>query len=83
MASYHMYILYSESRDRYYIGSTGNLQDRLLKHNSGGNKSTKAGRPWKLVYTENFSTSRDAVAREQAIKRKKRRSYIEWLIDNH
>lgn len=76
----YLYILYSESRDRYYIGSTIDLEDRLERHNQGRNKSTKTGLPWVLKYTEEFEKIADARRRELALKKKKSRKYLEWLI---
>ena len=76
-----VYILYSEKRDRYYIGHTANLNDRLERHNAGRSKSTKAGIPWKLMYSEVFGTKPEAYQREMEIKRMKFRKYIERLID--
>jgi len=35
------YILYSDKSDRYYVGSTGNLEDRLKRHNTGRSTFTK------------------------------------------
>jgi len=49
---YFTYILFSEKLNRYYIGSTHNISQRLKRHNGGATKSTKAGRPWKVVYSE-------------------------------
>jgi putative endonuclease len=77
---YFVYILYSEKADRYYIGSTSDVDKRLQKHNLGGTASTRPGRPWKLVYTETLQTKTDALVREKQIKKKKSRKYIEWLI---
>ncbi|MBN3519274.1 GIY-YIG nuclease family protein, partial [Algoriphagus lutimaris] len=31
---FFVYILYSGSKDRYYIGQTENLEERLFQHNS-------------------------------------------------
>ncbi|WP_207426822.1 GIY-YIG nuclease family protein [Pedobacter sp. SYSU D00535] len=31
---YTVYVLYSAGRNKYYIGSTANLCDRLKKHNT-------------------------------------------------
>ena len=78
--SYFVYILYSESADRYYIGSTADIQQRLLKHNSGGNTSTKPFRPWKVVYTESYENRSAALKREIQIKRMKSRKFIEALV---
>ena len=80
--TFYTYILYSEKLDRYYVGSTGNLEERLTYHNSGYSKYTKKGLPWRLVYQEVFDTRSKAVRRESAIKKKKSRKYIEWLISS-
>ncbi len=77
---FYTYILFSEKTHKYYIGSTGNLSDRLLRHNSGRNKSTKIGMPWKLIYTEEFQTRSEAMLRENAIKAWKSHSRIDNLI---
>jgi putative endonuclease len=46
---YYVYILYSESIQRFYCGQTNNLQKRIFRHNSGETKSDKAGIPWVLI----------------------------------
>jgi putative endonuclease len=79
---YFTYILYSKTRDRYYIGYTSDLSKRLQKHNMGNSKSTKSGIPWEIVYFEEYETKSEAMARERAIKKKKSRKYIEWFINN-
>ena len=78
-----LYIIQSLEDSSYYIGQTDNLDDRLKRHNQGRSKATKNKRPWKLVYTEEFETRSEAMKREYEIKRKKRKSYIEWLIKNN
>lgn len=75
------YILYSDSTDHYYIGSCSDLVTRLHRHNAGWSRSTKHGVPWKLLYHEEFPTKSAAIKREYAIKRKKSRAYIEFLIN--
>jgi putative endonuclease len=75
-----VYILYSVKIDRYYVGITDDLDWRLERHNAGWGRYTKRGIPWKIVYTENYSSKSEALKREREIKRKKSRAYIEWLI---
>jgi putative endonuclease len=58
---YYTYILYSQSRDRYYIGSTTNLEQRLIRHNAGATPSTKAGRLWVTMYIEVFDSKNVAL----------------------
>ena len=76
------YILYSKSIDKYYVGHTQNLDDRLKRHNQGRSKSTKNGLPWIVVYTETFQTKSEAYQWEMLIKGQKSRLYIERLIES-
>ena len=76
------YILYSVTLDVYYVGSTGNLDDRLKRHNSGRSTFTKPGVPWKLVYQKEYETKMEANRAELYIKSQKSRRYIENLIYN-
>lgn len=75
-----VYILYSKSKDRYYIGSTIDLEARLAIHNSGRNLSTKSGLPWEIVYSEEYLEPAEARSREYKLKQMKSRKYIEELI---
>ncbi|HCW09350.1 MAG TPA: excinuclease ABC subunit C [Cytophagales bacterium] len=77
---FYVYILYSEQADRYYVGQTDNLDTRLQSHLSGISGYTSMTDDWKLVYAEEFTTRKEAIQRENEIKRKKSRKYIEWLI---
>ncbi|PIR75637.1 MAG: endonuclease [Candidatus Magasanikbacteria bacterium CG_4_9_14_0_2_um_filter_42_11] len=65
---YYVYILQSTVTDRYYVGHTQDIQNRLDRHNKKRVRSTKSGVPWKLVYTELFNTKSDAYKREMQIK---------------
>ena len=65
---YYLYILRSENRNRYYIGISENLEKRLKKHNTGSVRSTKAYKPWQLIYKEEYSTKSDARHRELRLK---------------
>jgi putative endonuclease len=66
---YYVYILYSDSIDRHYIGSTENYEKRLLNHNNGLSTFTKRGIPWKILYLETFLDRSSAVKREKEIKK--------------
>ncbi len=80
MIKWFTYILHSLKIDRYYIGSTDNLEWRLERHNLGWGRYTKKGIPWKLVYYESCQTKTEALKKENEIKRMKSRKYIEELI---
>ncbi|HLT24059.1 MAG TPA: GIY-YIG nuclease family protein, partial [Ignavibacteria bacterium] len=77
---HHLYILQSARDGTYYVGSTSNLEDRITRHNGGRSKYTKNRIPWKLVYTEEFSSKLEANHRELEIKKWKSRKMIEKLI---
>lgn len=80
---YFTYILFSTKTNKYYVGSTDNLESRLRHHNSGSTPSTKMGAPfWEIVYIEELIDRTAALKREIEIKRKKSRKYIEWLVQN-
>jgi putative endonuclease len=77
---YYCYILYSEKLDKYYIGSTGDLEGRLQRHNTSNHGFTSTGKPWIMKYSESFETKSEALIRELQIKRRKSRNAIEELI---
>ena len=81
--TYYLYILYSETTDHYYVGSSSDPEKRVLQHNAGATTSTKPGRPWEIVYSETFSTKTQALKRENYLKRMKSRVYLESIIKNN
>ncbi|AFN75052.1 hypothetical protein MROS_1819 [Melioribacter roseus P3M-2] len=46
METFFTYIIFSPSKNRFYVGSTNDIQRRLNEHNSGQTKSTRPGKPW-------------------------------------
>lgn len=73
---FFVYILESEIDGRLYKGQTKDIDNRIKEHNSGKTKSTKAYKPWKLVYFETFETREEAVLREKYFKTGSGREYI-------
>jgi len=69
-----MYILYSNKLDKYYVGSTRDINDRISRHNRGTGKFTATGIPWNIVYSEKFEAYPEARAREMEVKREKSRN---------
>lgn len=75
------YILYSQLRDTYYIGHTGDfIEERLRKHNSNHKGFTGGVGDWTVCYTEEFSTKELSYKREREVKAWKSRKRIEKLI---
>ena len=63
-----VYVLKSKNHNFHYIGHTKNLDKRLKAHNYGKVKSTKAYKPFKVIYTENFDSKSKAFKREMYLK---------------
>ena len=74
---YKVYVLYSPSFDKIYIGYTSNLEERLKSHNELGHKGwTKKFRPWILFYSEEFNCKEAAIKREKELKSAQGRLFI-------
>ena len=58
---------------------TQNIDNRLKEHNRGKMKSTKAYKPWKLIYSEECENRIIARKRELYLKSGAGRDYIESL----
>jgi putative endonuclease len=63
-----VYILQSEKDGSQYVGMSDNPERRIKEHNSGSVKSTKARRPWSIIYQEDFETRVEARKREKYLK---------------
>ena len=68
ISMYYVYVIYSCNFDRYYVGMTDALNRRLEEHNNGKNQSTKAYKPWELVYKESLDSREAARKREKYLK---------------
>ena len=66
---HYVYVLESITDNRLYIGYyPENLEERLNKHNRGEVFSTKAYRPWQLIFYEAYLNKHDAFRREKYLK---------------
>ena len=74
---YIVYILYSRSRSRFYVGQTNELSGRIHRHNSGQSLSTKVGMPWFLIYHVGADTRSEAVLLETKIKKRGAKRYLD------
>ncbi len=63
-----LYILKSERDEKLYIGSTKNLERRILEHKNGKVKSTRNRLPLSLVYKEYFASKVEAQNKERYFK---------------
>ena len=65
---FYVYVLQSVSdSEKFYLGSTKDLRQRLESHNLSENKATK-GCQWELVYYKAYIQLSAARQREQKLK---------------
>jgi putative endonuclease len=78
---FYLYILYSASADKFYVGYTGDdLNERVRKHNSNHKGFTGFACDWTIVHSESFDTKAEAISREKHIKAWKSAKRIRQLI---
>ena len=76
-----VYVLYSKSSDKIYIGFTSNIIERLKSHNELGQKGwTIKFRPWDLIYQEEYAHKSEAMKREKQLKTYQGRLWIRQEI---
>ena len=76
----YLYILESINTGRLYIGVTDNLLNRLGVHNNGYNQSTKAYRPYRIIFSRACETKSEAMDREKKLKNlKSRKKVFDWI----
>jgi putative endonuclease len=66
-----VYVLWSDSAHRFYIGISEDTAIRLEQHNSGLHGWTARYRPWRLVFTEEHPDYTSAKKRENDLKAQK------------
>ncbi|MBC7749940.1 MAG: GIY-YIG nuclease family protein [Methylotenera sp.] len=74
------YILFNGIKNRYYIGFTSNLKERIVRHNQKSKGFTDNVNDWKVVYIEKYETKELDQQRELLIKSWKSRIKIQELI---
>ncbi|BAX79869.1 GIY-YIG nuclease family protein [Labilibaculum antarcticum] len=80
---FFIYILYSPSSDKYYIGYTEDVSKRIFMHNNPIRSSyTSKHRPWILKRAFKVSDKKTLTLKvERKIKKMKSRKYLEQLLD--
>jgi putative endonuclease len=75
---YYVYILASKKNGVLYVGTTNDLERRMIEHRSEAIKGfTQRYHVKKLVYYEIFEKPYDAICREKALKK----WYRKWKIE--
>jgi putative endonuclease len=78
---YSVYILYSTSSKKTYVGFTTDVERRLFEHKISEMRGfTLRYRPWKLMRTESFNNKSEAIARERFLKTGRGREEIKLYV---
>ncbi|MCE7063401.1 GIY-YIG nuclease family protein [Dyadobacter sp. CY343] len=77
--SFVVYILFSESLNKFYVGQTQDLDSRLRRHNEGRVNFTGKGVPWILVHTFECSDRSTAMQLEGKIKKRGIKRHLQDL----
>lgn len=65
------------------MGQTGDLEKRLIKHNTGQSIYTRKGKGfWEIIHSEKFINKRDALQIERKIKGRGIKRYLEGVKKN-
>ena len=81
---HYLYIIYSESINRYYIGESPDAEIRLGQHNNHyfNTNFTNAANDWKFSLKYRCQNREQALFLEKFIKRMKSRVFIQKIIEN-
>jgi predicted GIY-YIG superfamily endonuclease len=77
---YYVYIIYSESVAKLYIGQINDIEKRLKRLNAGYEKFTKKGMPWSLKF---FVEVESRVAAMKLEKRSKISKAINYSMNGY
>lgn len=73
----YVYILYSSSLEKYYVGQAANADARLERHNKGIVPYTKRGVPWERLWLKEVEDRSEAVQLEKKIKGRGAKRYLQ------
>lgn len=77
---YHVYIIFNDKHDKFYIGQSYNLEKRAIEHNLRLSKYTaKYDGIWEIVYDEIFPSRGEAMKREKFLKKQKNKNFYKKL----
>ena len=80
---YYLYILYSPSKDKFYVGISDDVERRLAQHNAGSsNYYTKSGIPWEMKAVFACTDRSEAMKLENRFKKSKSKKLIQWVVES-
>lgn len=80
---YYVYRLYNPLKNFIYTGYSEDLKQRVLSHNAGENKSTKAFLPLELIHYQAYRNKTDAKRREMYFKTTKGKTTLRTMLKEY
>jgi putative endonuclease len=81
--NWYTYVLYSKNLNKFYIGSTNDLERRLKEHRRGKTYTSFRMKDHKLVYCEICLSKKDAQDREGQLKTGFGRGYLRKRLKDY
>ena len=84
---FYVYVLANKERRKIYIGQTDNIEKRLARHNrilpnKRDSFTSKMSGDWTVVYSEEYTTRKEAMKREKELKSYRGREFVKNKIEN-
>ena len=77
--AYFVYILYSITLERFYVGCTNNIHKRLEEHNNKESNYTSVGVPWTLIWHDQKPNRMAAESLERKLKNLNRERKLKFM----
>ncbi len=80
MKTYFVYVIWNADHQRFYIGQTEDLDQRIQQHNDPNNTLSRFTKrfsgKWMLIHKEALTTRKEALMREKALKSGQGRQWL-------
>ena len=81
MGDFVVYVLFSNTFNKTYVGFTSNLIERFKSHNQLSSKGyTVKFRPWIVLFVKPFESKKEAMEYEKYLKTGAGRDFISKII---
>ena len=79
---WYVYVLFNKTKQKIYIGQTGNIEQRVIEHNKkrGNHFTSKVDGEWALIYREEVKDRKEALLREKQLKSYRGREFVKQYI---
>lgn len=80
---YYVYVLYSKTVNKCYVGFSSNLKERLRDHLSKSVHTTKRMGDFELIFYEAYLVKSDALRREKYFKTTKGKRALKLMLTDY